>query len=325
MAAGSPLAVASAALGARAVPGAPLAPFTTYRAGGPAALLVADAGLDDLRLVARAVHASGLPVLVVGRGSNLLVSDHGFPGIVVTLGESLAGVAVDGSTVDAGGAATLPVVARRTAGAGLTGFEWAVGVPGSMGGAVRMNAGGHGSDMAAVLTGVHVFDAGTGEDGWVPVDALHLGYRRSALRSSQIVVSARLALAPGDREASEEEIASIVRWRRANQPGGANAGSVFANPGSRSAGELVDACGLKGRRHGSAHVSTKHANFIQVDDGGSADDVAALMAEVRAHVLEVTGESLHAETRLVGFPAEVCRAAGAALDDPSLDHQPPER
>jgi UDP-N-acetylmuramate dehydrogenase len=319
---GSSLAAAAGVLGARAARDASLAPLTTYRAGGPAALLVADAGPDDLRAVARAVEASGLPVLVVGRGSNLLVADRGFPGIVVTLGEALATVEVDATSVVAGGGAALPVVARRTAGAGLTGFEWAVGVPGSIGGAVRMNAGGHGSDMAAVLTGVHVLDLGTGEDGWVPVDDLQLAYRRSSLRSSQVVVSAHLALALGDREASEAEIASIVRWRRANQPGGANAGSVFANPGARSAGELVDASGLKGHRRGSAHVSTKHANFIQVDEDGSADDVAALMAEVRAIVLERTGETLHAETRLVGFPAEVVRAAGADLDDPSLDPGP---
>ena len=309
-------------LGDRAVEGASLAPLTTYRAGGPAAVLVADAGLDDLRAVARAVVASGLPVLVVGRGSNLLVADRGFPGIVVTLGEALATVEVSDATVVAGGGAALPVVARRTAGAALTGFEWAVGVPGSIGGAVRMNAGGHGSDMAAVLVGVHVFDVGTGEDGWVPADALHLGYRRSSLRATQIVVSAELALARGEREAAEAEIASIVRWRRANQPGGANAGSVFANPAGRSAGELVDVAGLKGFRRGSAHVSTKHANFIQVDEGGSADDVAGLMADVRARVLGATGHDLHAETRLVGFTAEVASAAGADLDDPSLDPGP---
>jgi UDP-N-acetylmuramate dehydrogenase len=325
MAPASPLVAAREVLGHRAVPDAPLASFTTYRAGGAAALLVADAGPDDLRAVADAVRASGLAVLVVGRGSNLLVADGGFPGIVVTLGEALATVEVDGSTVVAGGGATLPVVARRSATAGLTGFEWAVGVPGSIGGAVRMNAGGHGSDMAAVLSGVHVFDVGTGEDGWVPVDALHLGYRRSSLRPAQVVVAARLQLAPGDREASEAEIASIVRWRRANQPGGANAGSVFANPGSRSAGELIDTCGLKGHRHGSAHVSNKHANFIQVDEGGSADDVCALMAEVRARVADATGEVLHAETRLVGFTPESASAAGADLDDPSLGHGLSER
>ena len=314
---------AAALLGGRARADAPLASLTTYRVGGPAALLVGDANLDDLRAVAGAVRASGLPVLVVGRGSNLLVADAGFAGIVVTLGEELGAVEVDGTTVVAGGGAALPVVARRTAGAGLTGFEWAVGVPGSVGGAVRMNAGGHGSDMAAVLTRVRVLDLGTGEDGWVPADVLHLGYRRSSLRPSQVVVAAELGLAVGHRPTAEDEIGSIVRWRRANQPGGANAGSVFTNPASGSAGALIDEAGLKGHRVGSAHVSTKHANFIQVDDGGSADDVAALMAVVRARVLEASGEVLHAETRLVGFAAGTVRDAGADLDDPSLDHREP--
>lgn len=310
---------AAALLGERARRHAPLGPLTTYRVGGPAALLVEGADEAGLAAVARAVVATGVPVLVVGRGSNLLVADAGFPGVVVTLGDALAGVEVDGTAVTAGGAAALPVVARRTAAAGLTGFEWAVGVPGSIGGAVRMNAGGHGSDMAASLVGVRVLDLRTGEDGRMAAADLQLGYRRSVLAPHQVVVSAELALAVGDREGSEAELAEIVRWRRAHQPGGANAGSVFTNPPGDSAGRLIDAAGLKGLRVGTAEISTKHANFIQADDGGSADDVAALMAEVRRRVRDASGVALHAETRLVGFAPDVVAAAGADPDNPPAE------
>jgi UDP-N-acetylmuramate dehydrogenase len=206
--------------------------------------------------------------------------------------------------VPSSAAAALPVVARRTAAAGLTGFEWAVGVPGSIGGAVRMNAGGHGSDMAAVLARVRVVDLRSGEDGWVAATDLDLGYRRSALLPHQLVVSARLALAPGDADRSAAELAEIVAWRRANQPGGPNAGSVFTNPPGDSAGRLIDEAGGKGLRHGSAVVSTKHANFIQADEGGRAADVLALMAKVQDLVLAHAGVALVPETRLVGFSAD---------------------
>ena len=280
-----------------------LGPLTTYRVGGPAARFVLVEGDDDLRRVAAAVAASGIEVLVVGKGSNLLVADRGFPGLALQLGPAFAEVTVTGTTVRAGGAASLPVVARRTAAAGLTGFEWAVGVPGSVGGAVRMNAGGHGSDVAASLARVRVVDLAGGEDGEVETTDLHLAYRSSALVASQVVVWAELALAPGSVDAAEAEIAEIVRWRRANQPGGQNAGSVFTNPPGDSAGRLIDAAGCKGLRVGTAEVSPKHANFIQADDGGSADDVWQLMGEVRRRVHAHAGVVLHPETRLVGFPA----------------------
>lgn len=300
-------AVARAAevLGPRAVADADLGALTTYRVGGRAALLVEAAGEDDLVLVARAVAASGLPTLVVGKGSNLLVADAGFPGIAVVLGPALATVEVEGTVVRAGGGASLPVVARRSAAAGLTGFEWAVGVPGSIGGAVRMNAGGHGSDMAATLRSIRVVTLAAGEDGamaaTLPAERLALGYRTSNIAPSQVVVGAELALAEGDRGTAEAEIGAIVRWRRENQPGGPNAGSVFTNPEGDSAGRLIDASGLKGHRLGTAAVSDKHANFIQADAGGSADDVFALMVAVADRVEAAQGVRLHPETRMVGF------------------------
>jgi UDP-N-acetylmuramate dehydrogenase len=293
---------AAALLGRLAQRDVPLGRLTTYRVGGPAALFVEASSVDDLWRVAEAVAASDLPTLVVGKGSNLLVADAGFPGVAVILGAAFTELAVDGTDVEAGGAVALPVAARRTVRWGLTGFEWAVGVPGSVGGAVRMNAGGHGSDMAASLIDARIVDLGRrGSDTIIPAADLELGYRRSAIAPQHVVVAATLELRPGDRAAGEREIADIVAWRRANQPGGQNAGSVFTNPPADSAGRLIDAAGCKGLRLGSAEVSSKHANFFQADAGGSADDVRALMEVVRHRVREHSGVDLHPETRLVGF------------------------
>lgn len=296
--------LAASVLGERAQRDVPIGPMTTYRVGGAAALYVRIESDDDLALVSDAVHRSGVDVLAVGNGSNLLVADAGFAGLAVTLGEAYEAITILGSSVTAGAAAALPVVARRTAAAGLTGFEWAVGVPGSIGGAVRMNAGGHGSDMAASLTRVRVVDLRTGDDGWVAASDLALAYRHSSITADQVVVTAELALAYGDRDRSEAEIADIVRWRREHQPGGQNAGSVFTNPAGDSAGRLIDAAGCKGLRYGTAAVSDKHANFFIADAGGRADDVFELMRIVRARVLETQGVRLAPETRLVGFRSD---------------------
>jgi UDP-N-acetylmuramate dehydrogenase len=293
----------AAALGERCVFGAPLGARTTYRVGGVAGALLVVEDHDDLARIARVVADTAVDVLVVGKGSNLLVADAGFPGLVLVLGEAFAGIDIsDGGTVRAGGATDLPVLARRTAAAGWRGMEWAVGVPGSVGGGVRMNAGGHGSDIAARLERVHVFDVATGQDGTVAAVALDLGYRRSNLRPGQIVTWAEFALQPGDPDVAGAEVSEIVRWRRLHQPGGQNAGSVFTNPPGDSAGRLVEISGGKGLRLGTAEVSSKHANFIQSRPGGSADDVLALIEELRRRVRAATGVDLVPEVRLVGFP-----------------------
>ncbi|MGI8984249.1 MAG: UDP-N-acetylmuramate dehydrogenase [Acidimicrobiales bacterium] len=297
---------AAAVLGDRARRDVPLGPFTTYGAGGPAALLLEGCGPAELSLAGAAVAASGIPVLVVGRGSNLLVADAGFAGLALTLGDDFAAVHHDegSSLVRAGGALSLPVLARRTAALGLRGLEWGVGVPGTVGGAVRMNAGGHGADMAGTLVRAWLFDLGGAAGGGaieVPVAGLDLGYRRSGVGPTQVVVAAELALRVGERADAEAEIAGVVRWRREHQPGGSNAGSVFANPPGDSAGRLIEAAGLRGHRRGSAFVSPKHANFFQVDNGGSADDVRALIEEVRMTVERRFGIVLTLENRLIGF------------------------
>jgi UDP-N-acetylmuramate dehydrogenase len=284
----------------------PLGPLTTYRVGGVAAIFVAPTGRDDLYAIADSIVRYDLPLLVVGRGSNLLVADAGFAGVAVSLAEWANGIHVDGVDVESGSAVALPVLARRTAAAGLTGFEWAVGVPGSIGGAVRMNAGGHGSDIAACLGRAEIFDMRAQTCAWRPAESLGLRFRGSNLVDHEIVITAHLTLAHGNVEDSEREIAEIVRWRRENQPGGQNAGSVFVNPipGELSAGELIDRVGLRGFRIGGAFVSDKHANFIQAGDGATAADVKAVIDAVRDRVARETGFELRSEVRLVGF-AEV--------------------
>jgi UDP-N-acetylmuramate dehydrogenase len=281
-----------------------LAPHTTYRLGGPAAVFATPRTVDELLKVGEAVVATGLPVLVVGRGSNLLVADAGFPGIAVSLSALADSIHIADTSVVAGAAVALPVLSRRTASVGLTGFEWAVGVPGSIGGAVRMNAGGHGSDMAASLVGVHVLDLRRGVSGWIPTERLGLRFRGSDLADHQVVLDATLHLARGDVAASEEAVANIVHWRREHQPGGQNAGSVFVNPkpGELAAAQLIDGLGLRGFRVGGAFVSDKHANFIQAGDGATAADVRAVIDHVRAEVRAHTGFDLRSEVRLVGFP-----------------------
>jgi UDP-N-acetylmuramate dehydrogenase len=279
----------------------PLGSLTTYRVGGPAALYFEAHDRADLARVGETATGAGLEVLVLGKGSNLLVADAGFAGLVVALGEEFADLDIRDRTVTAGGALALPVLARRTAAAGLTGLEWCVGVPGSVGGGVRMNAGGHGSDMAHCLSGWEMVDLTGAPGGGRVLADLDYGYRHSSVGPAQVVVVARFDLQPGEVSSSDAEISEIVRWRRQHQPGGQNAGSVFTNPEDDSAGRLIEAAGLKGHRLGTAAVSDKHANFIQADPEGSADDVRALMEVVRAEVHSRTGVLLRTEVRLVGF------------------------
>ena len=306
-------------LGARVQRDVKLAAYTTYKVGGPASLLVKARSIDDLHAVSNALREKRVPLLVIGRGSNLLVADEGFAGLVVVLGDFAEQIIWPEQPavprVVAGGAVALPVLARQSAARGLTGFEWGVGVPGSVGGGVRMNAGGHGSDMAASLESIKIFHLLKGIVANVAAKDVGLRFRGSDLEPYHVVISASFALSWGDQQASEAEMAEIVRWRRERQPGGHNAGSVFVNPApdGGSAGALIDGLGLRGLRIGTAEVSDKHANFIQVDPGGSADDVAELMALVRARVLSETGVDLHSEVRLVGFDPEVASNAGAQV------------
>jgi UDP-N-acetylmuramate dehydrogenase len=281
----------------------PIGPLTTYRVGGAADLFVEPAGDADLETLAGATAGSDVPVLVLGKGSNLLVADTGWPGLCVQVGDGLGAITFEEAGVRAGAGVAYPVLARRCAAAGLAGLEWAVGIPGSVGGAVRMNAGGHGAETSEWLVSARVVDLRTGSDRTAGVAELGLSYRHSLVGPSQVVTEAVFHLESGDSDASLERISEIVRWRRENQPGGQNAGSVFTNPEGDSAGRLIDAAGLKGLRIGTASVSEKHANFFQADAGGSADDVRRLVETVRETVRRRTGVELAVELRMVGFEA----------------------
>ena len=278
-----------------------LSDLSTYKVGGRAALYLKVEDSSIFSKVIEGLQKFPLPVLLLGNGSNVLISDEGFDGLVLKLGDSFESIEIDGTIVKAGAAVKLPLLARQTVKFGLKGFEWAVGVPGTIGGAVRMNAGGHGSDMAASLLEVTTLNLLTGLLINVPVSQLEMSYRHSCIKNTDLVLAATLKLHEGDKYESSNLLKEIVRWRRDNQPGGQNSGSVFTNPESDSAGRLIEAAGLKGLRVGSACISEKHANFIQVDEGGSADDVRKLMLLVAEKVEEIHSIRLKPETVLVGF------------------------
>ena len=284
--------------------GVPLSRFSTYRVGGPAALLIKVEDTSVFSLLVKALKKFHLPILLIGNGSNLLISDDGFEGAVLKLGESFETIEIEGELVKAGAAVKLPVLARETVKFGLSGFEWAVGVPGTVGGAVRMNAGGHGSDIASSLLEVTTINLLTGVSSNVPAKALDFSYRYSCIKNTDFVLDAKFELIQGDKDESKRFLNEIVRWRRDNQPGGQNSGSVFTNPEGDSAGRLIEAAGLKGTRIGSAHISEKHANFIQVDDDGSAEDVRKLMSLVVEKVEDFHSITLTPETVLVGFDSD---------------------
>ena len=284
--------------------GVPLSRFSTYRVGGPAALLIKVEDTSVFSPLVKALKKFHLPILLIGNGSNVLISDDGFEGAVLKLGESFETIEIEGEVVKAGAAVKLPVLARETVKFGLSGFEWAVGVPGTVGGAVRMNAGGHGSDIASSLLEVTTINLLTGVSSNVPAKALDFSYRYSCIKNTDFVLDAKFELIQGDKDESKRFLNEIVRWRRDNQPGGQNSGSVFTNPEGDSAGRLIEAAGLKGTRIGSAHISEKHANFIQVDDDGSAEDVRKLMSLVVEKVEAFHSITLIPETVLVGFDSD---------------------
>jgi UDP-N-acetylmuramate dehydrogenase len=290
--------------------GASFAELNTYRVGGPVAVLVRVHDVDALATVADAARRHQPRLLVIGRGSNLLVSDAGFSGLVVVLEggfETIDAPEQSSQALRAGGAVPLPVLARRAAAGGLAGLEFYVGIPGSVGGAVRMNAGGHGRETVEVLRRAWVLDL---LDTDAPPTALErdvadleLDYRHSNLRPSEVVTAAEFTVTRDDPVACEARVAEIVRWRREHQPGGQNAGSVFRNPPGDSAGRLIDAAGLKGLRVGGAVVSEKHANFFQADAGATARDVLDLVAEVQRRVAKASGVELVPELHVVGDDA----------------------
>jgi UDP-N-acetylmuramate dehydrogenase len=243
-----------------------------------------------------------VPVAVLGRGSNLVVSSRGFAGLVVRPSGSFASWAIgEDGTVAAGAAVPLPLLARRTAEAGRGGLEFYAGIPGSVGGAVCMNAGCHGSDTAEWLIVARVADVATGVIGERTPADLEMSYRHSAIGPREVVLGAVFRTVVRPRAEAEGRIREVTRWRREHQPGGTlNAGSVFKNPPGDSAGRIIDSLGLKGHRIGGAAVSERHANFFEADRDASPEDVRRLVTEVRARVRDATGIVLEPEIRFLG-------------------------
>lgn len=280
----------------------PLGPLTTYRFGGPARWFLEAASEEDLVAAGGFAAAEGLEVFVLGRGSNVVVASAGFDGLVIRLGEWFARRTIHpGGEVRAGGAAPLPLLARESGRVGRGGLEFFVGVPGTVGGAVRMNAGCHGRDTAGCLLSARVIDlATTAITERTPAD-LELSYRHSNLRDDEVVMAARFATYDTTPAAAEAEIREITRWRKETQPGGThNAGSVFKNPPGDTAGRIIDSRGLKGFRIGGVAVSDRHANFFVAEAGATPEDVFALVNEVRRRVAVNTGVVLEPELRFVG-------------------------
>jgi len=289
------------AAGARVRVGFPLAPITSFRLGGPAALYLEAESDDDLAGAAEAVARAGVPWTVIGKGSNLLVSDAGFPGLVLRLGKRFRWTAREGSALRAGGSMPLPALAGVALSHGLTGLEFAIAIPATLGGAVRMNAGAHRGSMQDVLEWLDLFSMNDGSRGRLKAAEAGFSYRRSALPEGSIVVGAVMGLSPGDPREIRAEMETVRAWRRETQPvAEPNCGSVFKNPQDDHAARLVDAAGGKELGVGGAHVSAKHANFIVAGPGATAADVLRLIELVQERVRDRFGVSLEREVQLVG-------------------------
>lgn len=287
-------------LGGRARFGEPLAGHTTWGIGGPAWCLARAHDAGEAAAVLLAAAQAGVPVKALGRGSNLLVADEGFAGVALCLKGELARVEALGQAMRAGGGAHLPAAVKLAARLGLAGLEWAAGIPGSVGGAVAMNAGASGGQMSGVLAEVDLLMPGGGRQT-LPASALEPGYRRGGLPAGALVLFATLDLRPDDPAAVAMRTRAVLDRRRASQPLAARtAGSVFKNPPGDFAGRLIEQAGLKGLSVGPAMVSPRHANFIENRGGASARQVLDLMDEVRRRVRERFGVELAPEVEVVG-------------------------
>ena len=284
--------------------GHPLARFTTVRTGGAADWFAHPRDVEGLVSVLRWADAEGLAVGVIGSGSNLLVADDGVRGLVLKLGGTLATIEREGDRVFCGGGARLPSAAAKTSSWGLSGLEFGINIPGTTGGAVRMNANAYGGQLAKVLEWVDVATA-TGVDRRGPED-LGFEYRRSNLREGEVVARAAFRLTPADPEEVRATLAGMRERRREAQPSVIKTfGSTFKNPDDeraegRSAGQLLEAAGCRGLRHGGARFSEKHANFVENDRDATTADILELMAEGRRRVYEKFGVELEPEVQVLG-------------------------
>jgi UDP-N-acetylmuramate dehydrogenase len=288
----------------------PLGRFTTMRVGGPADLFATVHNVHELRAILRFARSRQIPYTLLGRGSNVVIADAGIRGLVVQ--NRAEGSRVDGERYQAEAGVPMARAATETQRAGLSGLEFGLAIPGTVGGAVWANAGAHESDVASIIESADVLLA-DGTERRLTTDELGLGYResrfkrRGAVAAEDLVLSATFQLTPADEATIKLHLDEIRRWRQAHQPIGLpSAGSVFRNPASGpSAGALIEGLGLKGRRVGGAVVSEKHANFIVNDQKGTATDVRVLGRQVRDEVLAKTGTRLEFEIVFIGdWPAD---------------------
>ena len=279
-----------------------LAPMTWFRVGGPAEFLLRPANVDDLCHFLRDLPLE-MPVMVIGAASNLIVRDGGINGVVIKLARGFGEVEIEADGLIAGAAALDITVSEHAAAAGLAGLEFLSGIPGTIGGAVAMNAGAYGGDMADVLDWAEVVTR-SGDIRRVSVQELGLSYRHSSLPADTVVVRARLRAHPGEPSLIAAKMAEIKAKREATQPVRARTGgSTFANPEGQRAWELVDAAGCRGLRRGQAQVSELHCNFLLNLGGASAADLEGLGEEVRRRVKQKSGVALQWEIKRIGVPA----------------------
>jgi UDP-N-acetylmuramate dehydrogenase len=283
----------------------PLARFTTMRVGGPADLFATIHNVHELRAIVRFARSRGVPITLLGRGSDVVIADAGIRGLVVQ--NRAEGSRIEGDLYIAESGVPMARAATETQKAGLTGLEFGLAIPGTVGGAVWANAGAHDSDVAAILASADVLLA-DGTEARLDAGDLELRYRDSRLkhRPEEVVLGATFRLQPADDATIATRLDEIRRWRREHQPLGIpSAGSTFRNPDGDSAGRLIDAIGWKGRTRGGATVSEKHANFIVNDRHGTAADVRGLVDDVAAAVARETGVRLEPEIVFLGdWPRE---------------------
>lgn len=279
----------------------PMSSHTTFRTGGPAQLLVTP-DMETLPEVVAFCRQGQLPFLVIGNGSNLLCGDGGVDGVVIEIGKRMAEISVDGTRITAQAGALLSAIAFRAASESLTGFEFAAGIPGSIGGAVVMNAGAYGGELKDVLCEVQVLTQ-EGEILTVPASGLELSYRHSIIpEKGYIVLSAVLSLQPGSREQILSAMDELKTKRVAKQPlEYPSAGSTFKRPEGYFAGKLIEDAGLKGFRVGGAQVSEKHCGFVINRDHATSADILSLMEQVQQKVYSQFGVQLEPEVKLVGI------------------------
>ncbi len=294
---------------------APLARFTWFKVGGPAEVLFEPADADDLaRLLAG--KPADVPVTVIGTASNVIIRDGGIPGIVVRLGRAFADIAIDGNDMVVGAAAHDITVARRARDAGIAGLEFLAGIPGSIGGAIRMNAGAYGRELKDVIVEADAVDGGGARHRLTP-DDLGLSYRTSRIADDWIFVGARLRGRPGDKDDIQRRIQEIQGLRESTQPVRTpTGGSTFRNPAGLRAWELIEQAGCRGLKRGAAQVSEMHCNFLINTGGATAADLEGLGEEVRRRVFEATGVTLEWEIRRLGVAAEpAARDIAGGADD----------